>query len=86
MSWDVKSFREKIEQQHSFPGTYIFKFIVPPDKKDEVVGYLPEGELTFRNSSNKKYISITLKSDVNHSDDIIRVYEKVHLVEGIIAL
>jgi putative lipoic acid-binding regulatory protein len=86
MSWDVASFKEKLESEHSFPGYYSFKFIVPNGQKEEVLNILPKGELVQKHSSNKKYISLTLKAEVNSSDEIVAVYQKAHTIEGIVAL
>ena len=86
MSWDVSSFREKIENEHQFPGIYVFKFIVPVEKKQDVLDFLPDGDLSFRNSSNNTYVSVTLKANVNNSQEVVDVYEKAYNVQGIVAL
>lgn len=86
MSWDVESFREKVEQEHTFPGIYIFKFIVPLDKKGEILNLLPEGEISFRESSNQKYVSITAKTKLQTSQGVLDVYFAANKVEGCIAL
>lgn len=86
MSWDITSFKEKLESEHTFPGFYIFKFIVPGDQKDEVIQILPKGELTFKHSSNQKYLSLTLKAEMQSSDEVIAVYQKAYVIKGIVAL
>ncbi|MFY0687982.1 MAG: DUF493 family protein [Cyclobacteriaceae bacterium] len=86
MSWDSKSFREKLEAEHTFPGPYVFKFIVPLAKESEVTDLLPKGSLSARHSANKKYVSITLKTRLSSADEVVGVYEKAYLVEGIISL
>ena len=86
MSWDYNSFKEKVESEHDFPGIYLFKFIVPFSKKDEVLELLPKGNISFRGSSNNKYVSISLESKVDSSDQVIEIYKSVHSIEGLIAL
>lgn len=86
MSWDKDAFKEKVESEHKFPGEYVFKFIVPFHKKEEVVKILPKGSLSFRNSSGSKYQSITLKVNLKNADEVISVYEKAYKIEGIVAL
>ncbi|RED98855.1 YbeD family protein [Marinoscillum furvescens] len=87
MSWDVEAFRQKLEDQHQFPGEYMFKFIVPHGKKDELLGLLPkDGKTTFRESSSKTYISITCKAKVQTSQVVLDVYIAANQVEGCIAL
>ncbi|MFT4738704.1 MAG: putative lipoic acid-binding regulatory protein [Cyclobacteriaceae bacterium] len=86
MSWDIASFKEKIESEHTFPGTYIFKFIVPGLEKDTLIKLLPKGEVTFKQSSNNKYISVTVKAEVSSSDAVIEVYHQAYTIKGIVPL
>ncbi len=86
MSWDIESFREKVESEHAFPGYYIFKFIVPAIKKDAILQLLPEGRTTMRNSSGNHYVSITCNAELNSSQDVVDVYIEANKVEGSIAL
>jgi uncharacterized protein len=86
MSWDIEAFRQKIEASHSFPGTYVFKFIVPTVKKEEVLSILPQSDLRFRSSANDKYISITAQMEVQSSEDVLDVYILANKIEGCIAL
>lgn len=82
----IISFKEKLEQQHEFPGQYIFKFIVPSEKVGEVKNLLPPGELSLRRSSNNTYTSLTFQRIVESSDEVIEVYLTVKSVEGVISL
>ena len=86
MSWDIDSFREKLAIEHSFPGNYIFKFIVPVEKEDEIFYLLPKGVTSTRKSSANTYISITCNAELNSPEDVIEVYLKANKVEGCIAL
>lgn len=86
MSWDIESFRTRLEDQHSFPGEYKFKFIVPIGKKDEILAVLPESEIVFKESSSKTFVSITANAKVETSQGVLDVYIKANDVEGCIAL
>ena len=86
MEWDELNFKEKLESQHTFPGKYLFKFIVPMKSQDDLVKILPEGELSFRESSGNKYVSVTLSARLETSDDVLEVYKKTKKIEGVIAL
>jgi putative lipoic acid-binding regulatory protein len=86
MSWDIESFKQKLESEHSFPGMYIFKFIVPGEQKDAVIQVLPKGELSFKHSSGNKYISLTLRANVKSSEEVVRVYQDAYAIKGIVAL
>lgn len=79
-------FKEKLDNHHIWPSLYMFKFIVPTERREEINRLFPKNELTSRYSKNKKYISITAQIMMKSSDEVIRVYEKAHAVEGVIAL
>ncbi len=86
MDSQIASFKEKLDQEHTFPGKYRFKFIVPSEKVEEVERLLPIGKLSLRKSSNNKYTSLTLEKTVLSSDEVIEVYITVKSVEGVISL
>ncbi len=86
MSWDIESFKSKLEDQHTFPGYYTFKFIVPLEKKQEVLNLLPEADISFKESSAGTYVSITAKAKFQTSQGVLDVYIAVSSVEGCIAL
>ena len=86
MSWSVEGFREKLENEYTFPVVYLFKFIVPLEKQQELESILPDGEKSYRRSKTNKYVSLSLKKQVASSDEVIAVYEKVYQIKGIIAL
>lgn len=86
MSWDIESFREKLEDQHQFPGKYTFKFIVPHEKRDEIVQVLPLSDIKYRDSSNMKYVSVTAVAEMASSQEVLDVYMDANQIEGCIAL
>jgi hypothetical protein len=81
-----KSLREKLDQHYSWPSLYIFKFIVPKGKEEEVKKLFPKHEATERLSKNGNYTSVTFNMMMPSSESVIDVYEKVSSIEGIIAL
>ena len=86
MTVDKKAFREKLEEVHTFPTLYMFKFIVPKDKVNDVEAIFPKNEVTLKPSSGGKYLSATAKVMASSSDQIIEIYEKAQNIEGLIAL
>ena len=86
MSWDEKSFLEKLEANHQFPDHYTFKFIVKPARQPEVEALLPGANVKLKPSSGNKYVSITLSSKMESSEAVLDVYRRAHTIEGIIAL
>lgn len=86
MSVSIPDFKRKLEEQHSFPTVYMFKFIVPSDKENEVIATLPEGDITTKPSREGKYVSVTARLMMVTSADVINIYEEMHGIEGLIAL
>ena len=86
MKDDFKAFREKLEEGYSWPSLYMFKFIVPKGKEDEVVRLFPRHELKARESNQGNYISITVQLMCNSSDEIVEIYKEAHKIDGLIAL
>jgi len=87
--YNFEQFKQKIEQEHTFPTVYMFKFIVPADNKKLALVealFTEESELHQKESSNGKYISITSKQVVISADEIINIYQKAMKIEGLMAL
>ncbi len=85
-NFSEKDFKEKLEGTHKFPTLYMFKFIVPEAKADEVKALFPLNEVALKPSSKGTYVSVTAKTMMPSSDAVIEVYGKAHQIEGIIAL
>jgi hypothetical protein len=86
MNWDVKQFKEKLEANHNFPDTYMFKFIVPLNKKEVLVELLPKVDLKIKTSATNKFVSITLSMEMESSDSVLDIYNQAYQIEGIIAI
>jgi len=80
------NFKEKLEEQYSWPALYMFKFIVPKGQEEKVKLLFPSNEVTMKASKQGNYISVTAKVMAGSSDEIIRIYEEAYLIEGIISL
>lgn len=88
-NYDFEQFKQKIEQEHSFPTVYMFKFIVPADNKKIALVetlFAEEAELLQKESSSGKYISITSKQVMMNADEIVAIYKKAMEIEGLMAL
>lgn len=83
---NFESFREKLENEYEWPSLYTFKFIVPRQQEEAVVELFPKIEVSTKESSGGKYVSITARLMANSSDSIIAVYEKAQHIQGLIAL
>jgi len=87
MSTDnFEEFRKKLEANHSWPALYMFKFIVPADVEKDVTLLFPKNEVTLKSSKTGKYVSLTAEIMIGSTDQIIEIYKKSQVIEGLIAL
>ena len=82
----INSFREKLDQHHAWPTLYVFKFIVPANKVDEVKSLFTKHNIQEKLSKNGNYVSITVQMMMPSSDAVIDVYVSAAGIEGLIAL
>lgn len=83
------SLKTKLEDVHSYPTMYMFKFIVPSlsDKVEQVIALFgKEANITNRQSSKGKFTSVTVKVVMLSSDEIIKKYQEVGKIKGVIML
>ncbi len=83
-TWD--GFKKKLDEVHLFPEYYVFKFIVPENRKKEVLELFKKEEINIRSSKNGKFVSITVKCYMSSSDEVISIYQMAAKIEGIVAL
>ena len=86
MEKSTQAFKAKLEETHSFPALYMFKFVVPSAQIDEVISLFPKNEVQLKPSSAGKYTSVTCRMMVSSSDQIIDTYEHASKIEGVISL
>lgn len=77
--------KELLDNEYVWPSHYTFKFIVSVDRLGEVVEILGEGVIV-KESSKGNYVSVTLHRLMDSSQDVIDLYAKVAVVEGVISL
>ncbi|RAW03399.1 DUF493 family protein [Pseudochryseolinea flava] len=80
------NFREKLDQHYAWPSLYIYKFIVPKGKEEEVKKLFPKHAVTEKLSKQGNYTSVTAQVMANSSDEVIRIYVAAAAIEGIVAL
>lgn len=85
LDWTL-SLREKLDQHYAWPALYIFKFIVPKGKEEEVKQLFPLHTVKEKASKNGNYTSLTIQLMAPSSDTVIEVYLKTSEIEGLIAL
>ncbi|PTN39067.1 DUF493 family protein [Desulfonatronum sp. SC1] len=84
---DFDQFRKLLDEQCQWPSVYTFKFIVPKARAEELLAVFRScPEVSVRESSQGKYLSVTANMLMSSSDGVVAVYEAVAGIEGIIAL
>ena len=82
----INNFRIKLDKHHSWPALYMFKFIVPAGKQDDLKNLFPLHTSTDKISTQGNYVSVTFNMMMPSSESVIEVYEKASTIEGLIAL
>jgi len=82
----IKSFKEKLDEAHAWPVLYLFKFIVPKGKEEEIRKLFTRHPPTEKISQNGNYTSFTVQMMMPSSDAVVEVYLEAGKIEGIIAL
>ena len=87
---DFEKLRKDLEKYQEWPSDYIFKFIIDNNhnKREELLSKfdLTQCRLSSKESSNKKYVSLTLIMHMNNANEVIDRYMEVSKIDGIISL
>ncbi len=83
---DLERLKALLENNHDFPTTYMFKFIVPQNKEGEIRNIFPYENIRMNFSKRGKYISITVELFMESSEAVLQVYDAANKIEGLIAL
>ena len=86
MTPEEQEFKEKLEGAHNFPEVYTFKFIVKLELQEEVKNLVVGADISLKQSSGNKYVSVTLRAEMKTSIEVIEIYRKAKKIEGLIAL
>ena len=80
--------KEKLESVEKFPGLYHFKFIITGglDKIEDLRKVLPNEEFIEQPSKTGKYVSITVKKQVQTANEVIAIYKETATIKGIMTL
>jgi putative lipoic acid-binding regulatory protein len=81
--------REQLNLHTTWPTVYMFKFIVPADNRKIALvesKFSDEAVITQNQSSNGKYVSITVKEVMLSAESIIEKYKEMQGIEGLMSL
>jgi putative lipoic acid-binding regulatory protein len=87
---DYEKLRYDLKKYQKWPSDYIFKFIILNElnKIEDLLSKfdLKKCRVSKKESSNKKYISITIIKHMKNPDEVINKYIDVSKIDGIISL
>ena len=81
-----KVFKEKLDSEHKWPTDYMFKFVSPKNKAQEVRKLFYQESLSEKKSKAGNYISFTFTKLIYTSDEVVDIYIKARSIEGLISL
>ncbi|MBX9853377.1 MAG: DUF493 domain-containing protein [Cytophagaceae bacterium] len=82
---DYDGFRERLKDHH-WPSFFMFKFVVPMSKKEEIFNIFSSPSISTRPSKTGKYVGITSHVFVTSEEDVINIYKQAAKVDGVILL
>ena len=80
------SLQAKLDEYYTFPCGYVFKFIAPMARVDELAQLLKGRPFTTRYSKNAKYVSFTAEWEVQSSEEVIAFYREAAKIKRVISL
>ena len=85
-----KRFLKKLEISHSWPGMYMFKFIMPSNSNyiEELISIFEDFDINIsrKYSSNRKFLSISINTKLDLPEEVIDIYKKTSHFKGLIRL
>lgn len=82
----IDSFREKLDRHYTWPALYVFKFIVPAGREEEVKQLFPLQPTVEKSSKQGKYKSVTVEMLMSSGEEVLTIYIEASKIEGIVAL
>ena len=83
-------FLKKLKNSHSWPCSYMFKFIMSSDSNciDELLLIFKDFDVNIsrKYSSNKKFLSMSFKINLEFPEEVIKIYKKTSHLKGLIRL
>ncbi len=83
-------FYDQLMQSQSWPGFYLFKFIVKSESShlQDLKSLFDPTKANFseKKSSKKTFTSLSIKIKMQSPQDVIAIYKKSSTLEGVIAL
>jgi len=86
-----KKLQSQLEDYTNWPAPYLFKFIVPTDnsKVEQILQFFedtPGAQAKTKTSSKGHYTSISIEATMSSAEAVIKKYQQVSVVEGLLSL
>ncbi len=76
----------RLDEQLKYPSLFLFKFIAPLEKAQELVRIFAANPVTTKPSRYGNYISVTAELEMQSTEEIIEIYRAAARIEGVILL
>lgn len=83
---NLDKFKKLLNDNQSWPSQYTFRFIIPFTELSELERILGKEGLNTKPSKNGNYISVISVKMIKSTDEVIKYYEDVSLIKGIISI
>lgn len=80
------TFERTLEEHHQWPGSYLFKFIVPQDGVQAVAALFPGQAPILRPSAGGKYVSVSVDMVLSSAREAVDIYRQAALIPGMVSL
>lgn len=84
------TFKERLQDVETFPTDYTYKFILPKDEEQfnliKTIFANKEANFSVKESKTGKYNSITVVVNVSDADEVVKYYQEVSTLKGIIMM
>lgn len=80
------AFAEKIDAHHEWPCAFVFKCVVPQAHSATARSLLPTGEISERQSGGGKYTALTCTFHAENAGEVVALYQRLSVIEGVILL
>jgi hypothetical protein len=82
----LESLRARIDEYHTWPSAFLFKFIVPAEELPVLMKIFEGHPVTTRPSRHGKYVSLTAEIEMTSGAAVIAVYREAGKIKGCISL
>lgn len=83
---DNDKFKALLDESYQWPDYYEFKFIIKTDDKGQILELLQGFTIHETPSKKGNYTSISARKLIHSTDEVIKVYELISPIKGVIPL